>query len=43
MCRFEAEQAVVRRIKAARGQDWTLQQIADDLNADGVPTKTGAL
>jgi len=37
----EAEQTVIADILAKRAQGWTLEQIADDLTARSVPTKTG--
>ena len=36
------EQAVISRMKMLRANGWTLQKIADTLNAEAVPTKTGA-
>ena len=35
------EQKTVRRIRRLRAKGWTLQAIADKLNAEGVPTKRG--
>jgi site-specific DNA recombinase len=37
-----AEQRTIDRMKRMRSQKLTFQKIADRLNADGVPTKTGA-
>jgi site-specific DNA recombinase len=38
----DAEQAVIRRVKAWRSQGWTLRRIADTLNQDGISTKQGS-
>lgn len=35
------EQKTIRRIRRLRTKGWTLQAIANRLNADGVPTKRG--
>lgn len=37
-----AEQAIICRMRLLRSNGWTLQRIADTLNAEAVPTKTGA-
>ncbi len=37
----DAEQSVVANILAKRAEGWTLEQIADELSARAVPTKTG--
>ncbi len=36
------EQAIINRIRLYRSDDWSLQRIADSLNADQVPTKQGS-
>jgi DNA invertase Pin-like site-specific DNA recombinase len=36
-----AEQEIIRRIARQRGAGCSFKQIADQLNADGIPTKTG--
>lgn len=41
LIRVAAEADVVAEIVEARGAGQTLQQIADDLNAQGIPTKRG--
>ena len=37
----EAEQTVITNIQSRRAEGWTLERIATDLTALGVPTKTG--
>lgn len=36
----DAEQVIVRRVLARRAVGWSFGAIADDLNRDGIPTKT---